>query len=304
MQIPSALDRINDELFDENGIEVYLKRDDQIHPEISGNKWRKLKFNIEKFRQGGYNKILTFGGAFSNHIAASAAVSKDLKIPFIGIIRGDELTADSNETLAKARENGMELVFTTREEYKLRDEKYFHEELRRRHGNVLIVPEGGSNYYGLLGCTEIVKELTFSPDYIIVPAGTGTTASGILSALNETKLIVVSALKGGEFLNDSIAGLLQEAGWIKDDVKDQISQLQLLTDYHFGGYAKYTEELIRFIKEFQRLHRIKLDQVYTGKMMFALYDQIRSGKIKSGSKVVAIHTGGLQGTNSIPELFM
>lgn len=304
MLLPSPLVQLSDSLFEEKELEVYLKRDDLIHPQISGNKWRKLKFNIEKFKQGGYEKVLTFGGAYSNHIAASAVVSNEQNIPFIGLIRGDELNAQSNQTLLNASENGMELIFISREEYNLRDEKYYHEELRRRYGNVLIIPEGGANYYGMIGCSEIVKEIPFSPDYMVVSAGTGTTAAGILSALNETQLFVVSALKGGEFLKDTVKQLLQEAGWLKNDIEDQLQQFKLLTDYHFGGYAKFNTELIAFINSFYHQQEIKLDQVYTGKMMYALYEQIRLGEFQKGSKIVAIHTGGIQGTESIPELFV
>ena len=304
MNLPSAIQQIHEDLFLDNNISVFLKRDDLIHPEISGNKWRKLKFNIQKFNQGGYDKILTFGGAYSNHIAASAAVSGKERVPFIGLIRGDELNINSNKTLQNASANGMELAFISREEYSLRDEKYYQEELRRRYGNILIVPEGGKNFHGMLGCSEIISEMNFTPDYIFCPAGTGTTAAGVLTALGHSKLIAVSALKGGSFLKEDIAQLLKEVGWIKEDIEEQIQLLTLEDSFHFGGYAKYDETLIEFINGFYKKHLIKLDQVYTGKMMFALYEYIKSGKIKENSTIMALHTGGIQGTKSIPNLFV
>ncbi len=304
MKLPSPIQLLEDELFKKHDIAVYIKRDDLIHPQISGNKWRKLKFNIEKFRQGGYDKILTFGGAYSNHIAATAALTKETKVASIGIIRGDELNFSSNETLKRAHENGMELIFTPREEYALRDEKYYHEELRRRHGNVLIIPEGGKNFHGMLGCAEIVSELEQDMDFVFVPCGTGTTAAGILSALDKTQLVGISALKGGGFLKEDVQSLLFAAGWLKEDIEEQMEQFHLESEYHFEGYAKYTDELLDFIRTFYQKHAIKLDQIYTGKMMFALYDKVKRGEFNSGSQILAIHTGGIQGTQTIPDLFV
>lgn len=304
MNLPSPVQEIHESLFLDKNIRVYLKRDDLIHPEISGNKWRKLKFNLEKFKQGGFDKILTFGGAYSNHIAATAAACHTQHIPVIGIIRGDELNTESNATLKNAAALDMQFVFTSREEYALRDEKYFHEELRRRHGNIMIIPEGGKNYHGLIGCAEIISEIEIEPDYLFTAAGTGTTAAGILMALENAQLIAVSALKGGGFLKEDIQKLLVESGLTEEDLAEQMNLLRLENNYHFGGYAKYNDELLDFIKAFYAKHKIKLDQIYTGKMMFALYDYIKSGKIKEGSNVLALHTGGIQGTDSLKELFM
>lgn len=297
--LPSPIEQIHSPLFIEKYIEVFVKRDDLIHPTISGNKWRKLKFNIEKFKQGKYEKLLTFGGAYSNHIAATASVGKLMGIKTIGIIRGDELNTNSNETLKQATTDGMELVFTSREEYRLKEERYYQEELRRRHGNVLLVPEGGYNYYGALGCIEIVNEINFEPTVIFTAAGTATTATGLLLASDSCTVIAVSALKGGEFLSENVEGLLRESGLGQDLIAEKMLQISLITDGHFGGYGKHNQELIEFMNDFYEKFQIGLDQIYTAKMMFAAFQKIKSGEIERGAKVVLLHTGGIQGTSSI-----
>lgn len=299
VKIPSPLQEIHSDLFEEKEVRVFVKRDDLIHPVISGNKWRKLKFNVEKFHQSKSDYLLTFGGAYSNHIAATARACKELGVPCIGIIRGDELNASSNSTLQQAAEDGMNLIFTKREEYDLRDEKYYHEELRRRHGNLWIVPEGGSNYYGMMGCMEIPKEIDFNVDYIFTAAGTGTTAAGLFFG-GQSKIHVVSALKGGDFLFDEIKAMV-EWYWSPAEELDFSKRVELLTDYHFGGYAKHRKELVDFMNAFYGEHEIPLDKVYTAKMFYALYDQLKQNKIPKGSTIVALHTGGLQGNQSISE---
>lgn len=299
--LPSPLQKIEEPLFVEKKVEVYLKRDDEIHPEISGNKWRKLRLNLEKFQSGRYDALLTFGGAFSNHIAATAKLCGDLGIPAIGIIRGDELTKDSNETLYTANQNGMQLVFVNREEYGQRYERIYHEELRVRFKNIFIVPEGGANYLGALGAADSVKEIPFEPTHIYVAMGTGTTVAGCLLGSENATVVGVSALKGGEFLRQEINDLVQMVLLEKNWTEEKMNRLHLEPDFHFGGYGKYTEELIRFVNQFYQQHNIKLDQVYTAKMMFAFYSNLKSGKIEPNSKVVLLHTGGLQGLNSIQD---
>jgi 1-aminocyclopropane-1-carboxylate deaminase/D-cysteine desulfhydrase-like pyridoxal-dependent ACC family enzyme len=301
MNLPSPITELYHPLFEENDIKVLLKRDDLIHPIISGNKWRKLKFNVEKYKALNATAILTFGGAYSNHIAACAELCADVKIPSIGIIRGDELNENSNETLKAAAKNGMKLIFTSREEYALREEKYYHEELRRRHGHVFIVPEGGANYYGVLGCTEIMKEVEQDVDYVFCAAGTATTVSGILLS-TEAQVRAVSALKGGTFLADNVRMRLREFGYENDEIAESMANFELLDDFHHGGYAKHTAELIEFMKEFRESCKVELDYVYTAKMMSALFSQIKKGKVKKNSTVLAVHTGGLQGNKTISSL--
>lgn len=301
LALPSKLEKIDFELFKGSDVNVYVKRDDLIHTEISGNKWRKLKLNLEKCKQGKYDGILTFGGAYSNHISATAALGRAYDIPTIGIIRGEELSATSNATLAKAQADGMRLVFVNREEYSWRYEMDYKHDLRRRFGNVLVIEEGGANYLGVMGCTEIVREIDLDADYYALPVGTGTTTSGILMALESAKVIGVPVFKNGDFIREDIGQLLTYAGLGEEELTEKMDQLELATDFSFGGYGKFTAELIAFINKVYEETGIQFDQIYTGKMFYALCEYVKSGKIPKGSKVVVIHTGGLQGTSSIKD---
>ncbi len=299
IKIPSRLEVVDYELFVDYNINVYIKRDDQIHPEISGNKWRKLNLNIEKYKERLYGGILTFGGAYSNHIHATAAIGRDLQIPTIGIIRGEELTSESNATLKAAAGAGMQLVFVNREEYSWRYERDYKELLRNKFGNVLVIEEGGANYLGVIGCTAIVSEIEMKPDYFILPAGTGTTTAGILMGIDQGKVISVPVFKKGDFIRDEIAELLTYSGLGEEEIAEKMTLLELETNCSFGGYGKFNQTLIDFINHIYAETGLKLDQIYTGKMFYALCERIKSGDIPSGSTVVAIHTGGLQGTSSI-----
>lgn len=301
MNIPSPISTFHSDLFNQFKKQIVLKRDDLIDPIISGNKWRKLKYNTEKFHQGGYKALLTFGGAYSNHIAATAEVGRRFNIPTIAVIRGDELTADSNQTLRNAADAGMQLLFTSREEYALREEKYYHEELRRRHGHILIVPEGGANYYGMLGCMDILTEIEQKVDAVFCAAGTGTTVTGLLMSSDDIKVYAVAALKGGDFLKDNIKLRLFEAGFDQEMIAEKMDQLILLTDYHFGGYAKFNEDLINFIKLVEQEEEIMLDQVYTAKALYAMHDLLSKDLIKE-QRIAFVHTGGLQGRQAIQAL--
>lgn len=286
---------MHDNLFLEAGVDVFIKRDDLIDSEISGNKWRKLKFNVDKFHQGKYDAILTFGGAYSNHIAATAALTRMSEIPTIGIIRGDELNETSNHTLIKAHQDGMKLIFISREEYEQRYERTYHEQLRNRFGNVFIIPEGGANHLGVFGVSEIISELSFSPDHIYTAAGTGTTAAGLLAGSTTSKIHAVSSLKGENYLKNEIQNLLYYSVLDEAEVEMLLDRIDVIEDCHFGGYGKYNEELIEFIRLFATQHSIQLDQVYTGKMAYAFNRDLKSGKFKKGETIVLLHTGGLQG---------
>jgi 1-aminocyclopropane-1-carboxylate deaminase len=300
-QLPSPLQKIEHPLFKEFGVELYIKRDDLIHPDISGNKWRKLKFNIEKYKQKKYDSILTFGGAYSNHIAATAATGKAYGVPTIGIIRGDELDENSNETLSLASDNGMKLVFVSRSKYSERYERVYHEELRLKFGNALIVNEGGANFHGVIGCGEILSEIDFIPDYIYTASGTGTTAAGLVLSSKSTKVVSVPVFKNGGFIKDDVEDLLSQFQFGDELLTEKMSLLELNLHAHFGGYGKFNQELIDFINDFYSITQIKLDQIYTGKMMYALMEDVKSNKFKKGAKIIALHTGGLQGLSSIKD---
>ncbi len=299
--LPSPLEKIDLSFFHPFNTNLFIKRDDLIHADISGNKWRKLKLNLEKFKQGRYESLLTFGGAYSNHIAATASLGQMMGVPTIGIIRGDELNPQSNDTLKKAAVDGMNLHFVSREEYSWRYEADYKNDLRAKFGNVWIVEEGGANFYGMMGCADIIRELTVQADYIILPAGTGTTTAGVLMAENRAKIIAVPALANGDFLREEIMSLLRYGGLTDEDIDEKNEQLILPTEFAFGGYGKSTTMLIDFMNQVYEESGLKLDQVYSAKAFFALHRLVESGIIESEKTVVSIHTGGLQGNQSIKD---
>ena len=278
---------------DEYGLHLFVKRDDLIHPEISGNKYRKLLPNILHYRSQNFKGIITYGGAFSNHIYSTAAACYYYQIPCIGIIRGESEYA-GNPTLAYAHKMGMKLMFVNRSDYALKEEAPSIKELISQYPDYMIIPEGGNNQYSLKGMDQLVEELVQMnclPKYIVLAAGTGNSAAGILKAVVDRDLpitiIAVSALKaqfhGQEIIK--IAGL------------DRSDKLVVCNDYHFGGYAKTTDILIQFINEFKRSTSIAIDPIYNGKVVYALNDLINQKFFTANSKIMWIHTGGLQGIN-------
>lgn len=282
--LPSPIQQLNSEFLRQYEVELWLKRDDLIHEEISGNKWRKLKYNVAEAKKQGLHKIVTFGGAYSNHIAATAATGKVLGIDTIGIIRGDE--GFENKTLNAAKENGMRLHFVSRADYKLKTEPAFIRELENQFGPFYLIAEGGANELGVQGCEEIINEVEEFFDVIAVSAGTGTTAAGMCRMLKNERLLVFPALKGGGFILEEMK---------QHCTADQIKKVELQLNYHFGGYGKSKPEQMEFMYQFNKEFQIELDQIYTSKMMFGLFDLIKKNHFKKGTKILAIHTGGLQG---------
>ena len=296
----SVLTRINSELLDANRTRLYVKRDDLIHPEVSGNKWRKLKYNILQCQQQKNGGILTFGGAFSNHLVATAAACNLAGLSSVGVVRGDELNPESNETLKRCGEFGMHLHFVSREEYYLRGDRSYHEALLEDFPNQMIVPEGGANYLGMIGCQEIPDEIEMPVDRFVLAQGTTTTSCGIALSLGDhQKLTAVPALKGFD-AHDEMKGLFMRSGISSEIAEECLSRTEILADYHFGGYAKFDEALIGFIREFHIEHGLKLDPVYTGKAMFALMDRIAKGFYRNET-IVFVHTGGLQGISGVEQ---
>ena len=281
---PTPIQPINSDLYSQAGVEVFIKRDDLIDSEISGNKWRKLKYNLIEAQNQGYKNILTFGGAFSNHIAATAAACKRFGFNSIGIIRGEELNKDSNDTLRKAANDGMQLEFVSRSDYKRREDENWINTLKEKH-QAYIIPEGGSNSLAVKGMIEAVNEIDIEFDYISTPVGTGGTMAGLISGLKPNqRAIGISSLKGESYLEDLIKELVGDRpNWT------------LNHQYHFGGYAKFDSHLVEFINEFYSQKQIPLEPIYTGKMMFALEDLIRQDFFPKGSRIICLHTGGLQG---------
>lgn len=308
---PSPIIKLNDSILDEFGVELFVKRDDMIHPLVQGNKWRKLKYNLLNIKEQGAQRVLTFGGAFSNHIHATAAAGKLFGIETIGIIRGECITPLST-TLAFAKQCGMNLHFISRKDYK--EKEHLTDDIKKLFGEVYVLPEGGTNDLALQGCREIVEEthqsLGFQPDYIVVACGTGGTIAGIIQAASQNQKVLGLSVLKGHFIANDVSKLLnidnictsQNQKHDKTDKNIDINHIHkdfcswsILTDYHFGGYAKWTPELIEFINQFRRQHLLPLDPVYTGKLFFGVYDLIKKGYFPRGSIIVAVHTGGLQG---------
>ena len=268
-----------------NGITLEIKREDLLHPFVSGNKFRKLKYNILQAKAENQSVLLTFGGAFSNHIAAVAYAGKEQGFETIGVIRGDELRdkISENPTLSFAQECGMRFEFVTREAYRHKTETAFIEQLQVKFGSFYLVPEGGTNDLAVKGCEEILTEFDAHFDFVCSAVGTGGTISGLInSALPHQKVLGFPALKG-DFLQNEIHKFVNNKNW------------ELITDYHFGGYGKVTTEFIEWMNWFYAQTGIPLDPIYTGKMVFGVMDLIQRNYFPPKSKILMIHTGGLQG---------
>lgn len=267
------------------GMALTIKREDLLHPEISGNKYRKLKYNLLEAKNQQKQTILTFGGAFSNHIAATAAAGAAYGFKTIGIIRGEELKDKiyENPTLSYARSQGMQLIYISRSEYRQKNDAAFKVGLKNKYGDCYIVPEGGTNQFAIKGCEEILQEDDHQFEYICTSVGTGGTMIGLInSARGHQQVLGFSALKG-DFLKEEIRKHTSKKQW------------ELITDYHFGGYGKIKPELITFINEFKELTKIPLDPIYTGKMMYGIFDLFSTGYFRKEAKILVVHTGGLQG---------
>lgn len=280
---------IEDPLLEEKSIRVFLKREDLIHEKISGNKWRKLYYNLKFAQSENRSTLVTFGGAYSNHIAATAAAGKMFGFTTIGVIRG-EAHLTLNPTLTYASQCGMELRYVSRAAYQERTTSEFIENYLFDLSNYYLIPEGGTNHLAVKGCEEILADIDFDFDVVCCSCGTGGTLSGIINTLkSHQSAIGFSSLKGGDFLKDEISKYVINSQW------------SLNLDYHFGGYAKVDEDLVEFINQFHHKHGIPLDPVYTGKMIYGLWDLIEKDYFRSGSSIVAIHTGGLQGIEGMNE---
>jgi len=264
-------------------VHIDILRLDLIHPEISGNKWFKLKYNLLEAKKERKDAVLTFGGAFSNHIAATAAACKTESFKSIGIIRG-EASSNNNSTLLLAQQNGMELLFVNRTEYAQKNDVDYLQRLRYMYPNAYIVPEGGDNALGQKGCEEIIENIGSSYIQVFCASGTGTTYKGIAkSLLPHQKLTTINVLKF--------------------DATTTETNVAILNNYHFGGYAKHTIELLHFKYWFETTYHIPLDFVYTAKLFYAVFDLINDGMIKNDDNLLVIHSGGLQGNLGYKERY-
>lgn len=276
---------VNYEDWKNKKITLHLKREDELHAVVSGNKFRKLKYNLITAIKEEKKTLLTFGGAFSNHIAATASAGKMCGLKTIGVIRGEELTGKikDNPTLKYAQDCGMDFKFISRAAFRTKEAPSFIEQLKNEYGDFYLIPEGGTNALAIKGCEEILTKADEHFDYLCASVGTGGTLAGLINSSKPSQQVLgFSALKG-DFLKQDISKFAKQKNW------------QLINAYHFGGYAKINTELITFINQFKNLHQVALDPVYTGKMMYGIFDMIHKGYFKSDSKILAIHTGGLQG---------
>jgi 1-aminocyclopropane-1-carboxylate deaminase len=290
LDIHSPVEEIKNPLFINKGIQVFVKRDDMIHPFISGNKWRKLKHLLRDAFKLNKNHLVTFGGAYSNHLLATACAGAKFGFQTTGFVRGEEV---KNETLTLCRLFGMQLIFIDRESYK--HKKSLFDQHFQDHTQAYFIDEGGAGVLAIKGCAELIDELPETYDHIFCAAGTGTTASGIIKGIIErsipTLTHVIPVLKGAEFLKTEI------------EENSGSNTFEIHTGYHFGGYAKTDEELLTFIKNFCSTCGILIEPVYTGKMFFSLFDLISKDHFNRGSKILAIHTGGLSGISGMINKF-
>lgn len=266
-----------------------MLREDLIGGEVQGNKYRKLFYNLAEARKLDKDTLLTFGGAYSNHIAAVAAAGKQYDFKTIGFIRGKELASKwtDNPTLKEAANNGMRFQFLSRTTYRQKSTQEFLSKLSDEYPSAYIIPEGGTNELAIQGCREILGPHTADYDFIAVPVGTGGTMAGLVeAALPHQTVLGFSSLKG-DFLKDEISKWTSKTNW------------RLISDYSFGGYAKINEELIAFINQFKTDTGIPLDPVYTSKMMYGLYKLLKAEDFPENSRILAVHTGGLQGIDGM-----
>ncbi len=289
--------------------QVDVLRLDKLHQSITGNKWFKLKYNLQNAIDNNLQTVITFGGAYSNHIAATASACKLFGLKCIGIIRGDESEL-LNTTLQKAKENGMLLEFISRNTYLKKNEQAFNNYLQNKYGQHYLIPEGGNNLEGALGCQEIIKP-EWNYDYILCACGTATTFTGIIASAKNTVIVGISVLKGENKLPFEVKKLLNKLNLKTNFIingneelyKSELNNNCILSDYSFNGYANYYKPLIDFKNQFETKYKIPLDYIYTNKLFFASFDLIQKEKFKKKSKILIIHSGGLQGNIGFEERF-
>ncbi|MVN89867.1 1-aminocyclopropane-1-carboxylate deaminase/D-cysteine desulfhydrase [Mucilaginibacter aquatilis] len=291
LEIFSPVDAWQHPLFAQKGLNVFIKRDDMIHPLISGNKWRKLKYTLQKAHSLGKTHLVTFGGAFSNHLLATASAAAKFGFKCTAFVRGEDV---QNDTLFLCRMHGMKLIFTNRDSY--RNKTQLFEEHFGDDDAACFIDEGGASAEGVQGCAELISELPLIYQHIFCACGTGTTAAGIITGLHEhqlpTHFHAVPVLKNGGFMRNEINRFL-----------DFEADYSIHTDYHFGGYAKTTPDLINFSQSFTSSTGILIEPVYTAKMLYALLDLAAKDAFEQGSNILAIHSGGLLGLLGMKEKF-
>ncbi len=282
VQIPTQQIRLPET--ESAGISLFVRREDLLHPVISGNKYRKLKYNLLRAKEEGHTTLLTFGGAFSNHIAVTARAGSEYGYRTIGVIRGEELESrPKNPTLVAALRDGMQLKFVSRQAYRQKADAAFVEALKAELGPFYLLPEGGTNRLAVRGCEEILAESDRQFTHICCCVGTGGTLAGLINASVERQRLIGFQVLKGDYLTKDIRSFVRKDNWYLED------------GYHFGGYAKINQSLVTFINNFRRDTGILVDPVYTGKMFYGIAHMARRGLFEPGTRILAIHSGGLQG---------
>lgn len=291
----TPLEEVDDLFLRERKISLLIKREDLNHPLMSGNKWHKLKYNLQAARKQGKKTLLTFGGAYSNHIYAVAAAGKIYGFKTIGVIRGEE-HLPLNPTITFAKDNGMQIYYFDRSSYRKKDSDEIINHLQNKFGDFYLLPEGGTNELAVKGCSDIIQMIDVDYDYICCSCGTGGTLAGLISGLNGKKFALgFAVLKGASFLKEKVTALIHTFNG------NVFSNWDINLDYHFGGYAKYDKQLLDFVYKFSTRTKIQIEPIYTGKMLSGIYDLITKGFFNEGSRIIAIHTGGLQGLKGLAE---
>lgn len=281
LRLPSPIEELHDERVSRHGVRLYLKRDDLIHPELTGNKWRKLHYNLAAAKEQGHSRLLTFGGAYSNHIAATAAAGHHFGFATVGVIRG-EPHSPLNDVLAFASSRGMKFIYLDRSTYRRKMDDDVVGQLHDQFGDFYLLPEGGSNALAAQGCAELPAEIDMEFDSICCACGTGGTLAGIAHGLRAgQRAIGFAALKGGDFIAEDIEHLQRAAFGVVS------SNWTVRTEFHFGGFAKRRPELDAFIDDFEARHRIRLEWVYVAKMMYGVFALIEQGLFARGERIVA-----------------
>jgi 1-aminocyclopropane-1-carboxylate deaminase len=280
-------------LLEERRISLFIKREDLNHPHMSGNKWHKLKYNIKEAGKQGKKTLLTFGGAYSNHIYAVAAAGKIFNFNTIGVIRGEE-HLPLNPTLSFAKEKGMKIFYLDRASYRKKNSPDIINKLQEKFDDFYLLPEGGTNEFAVRGCSEIIDKIKIDFDYVCCPCGTGGTLAGLISGLNGNNFALgFAVLKGASFLKEDVAGLIHTPNG------NVFKNWDIKLDYHFGGYARINSALMDFVNRFNSITNIPIEPIYTGKMLYGMYDLASKSFFNEGSQIIALHTGGLQGLRGL-----
>lgn len=280
---------ISREWYQSKVAEIAVLRLDVVHKDVSGNKWYKLRYNIQHCIDNNIDTILSFGGGYSNHLAATAAMAKLAGLKSVGVVRGNypQLTT----TLQFCIDNGMQLRAVAHEEYKRKNSEEMLGRFAEQFPGAFIIPEGGANHLGREGTKDIAGMIPSGYTHVAVSVGTGTTLAGLANALPiGTKVAGFAPMKGGAYLNEEVSE------WIEDDKK---SSYHIYDNWHFGGFGKHTDELLHFMNDFHKEENIPLDKVYTAKMMFGIRQQVLDGVYPADARILCIHTGGLQGNKSV-----